>query len=419
MSFLIKSGLVLNFISASIAWRYARARSGSRFLNFITLFSIGGILLGVCALIIVLSVMNGFENQLKHRILGAIPHVIVDDVADPKIINQLNNIEGVIGSSSISMSQAMIQGDNVLSAVMLQGIEPSIDSAYNPIAKNMRYGEYESLEAGKYNVIIGRSLASQLSVTIGDKIRIISAERSVYTPFGRVPSQRNFTISGVFEMQSEVDASVAIIHIKDAQRLLRHSKNYQPPYRLFLDNAFDDVRVINQINIQTQQQDESLSIKSWRNEYGELFAAVNMEKNMMKLMLSLIIAVAAFNIISALVILVTEKQTDIAILSTLGLSRNKIALVFILQGTFNGVIGTLAGTGIGLLLTYYLNDILMALNLSFIVNPVDPTAGLPILIDQTQIIILVGATVLLTLLATLYPSFKAGRIEPAKALKHD
>lgn len=406
----------MNFISASIAWRYARARSGSRFLNFITLFSIGGILLGVCALIIVLSVMNGFENQLKHRILGAIPHIIIDDVLEESSIEQINELNGVIGASSISISQAMLQGDNALSAVMLQGISPSIDANYNPIAKNMRYGLYDSLEAGKYNVIIGRGLANQLNMSIGDKIRIISAERSVYTPFGRVPSQRNFTISGVFEMQSEVDTSVAIIHIKDAQRLLRKPKAYQAPYRLFLNNAFDDIKITNEISTLLG---ESLTVKSWRSEYGELFAAVNMEKNMMKLMLSLIIAVAAFNIISALVILVTEKQTDIAILSTLGFNRNKIALIFILQGTFNGLIGTLTGTGLGLLLTHYLNDILSTLNLNFIVNPVDPSAGLPILINQSQIFILVVATVLLTLLATLYPSFKAGRVEPAKALKHD
>jgi len=406
----------LNLISASIAWRYARSRNGSRFLNFITLFSIGGILLGVCALIIVLSVMNGFENQLKHQILGAVPHIMVDNPSSKLMTNkELSAIPKVKGVSRVSLSQAMIQGDNELNAVMLQGINPSDELTLNPLAHNMRYGTFESLNAGKYNVIIGRRLARQLSVTVGDKIRIISAERSVFTPLGRMPSQRNFTISGVFEMQSEVDSTVAIINITDAQRLLRLPKNYQAPYRLFLHDAFDESQVTENLKI----KDSSLVLKSWRSEYGELFSAVSMEKNMMWLMLSLIIAVAAFNIISALVILVTEKQTDIAILSTLGLNQSNIACIFILQGTFNGLIGTLAGTGLGLLLTYFINDMLNALGLNLIVNPVDPSAGLPILINESQILILVGATVLLTLLATLYPSFKAGRVDPAKALKHE
>jgi len=406
----------LNLISASIAWRYARSRNGSRFLNFITLFSIGGILLGVCALIIVLSVMNGFENQLKHQILGAVPHIIVDNPSEKSLTHaKLSQVPQVKGVSRVSLSQAMIQGDNQLNAVMLQGINPSEELTLNPLAQNMRYGTIESLDAGKYNVIIGRRLARELNVTVGDKIRVISAERSVFTPLGRIPSQRNFTISGVFEMQSEVDSTVAIVHIKDAQRLLRLPKNYQAPYRLFLNDAFDETQVTNKL----KTLDSSLSIKSWRSEYGELFSAVSMEKNMMWLMLSLIIAVAAFNIISALVILVTEKQTDIAILSTLGLNQNNIALIFILQGTFNGLIGTLAGSAIGLLITCFLNEILTTLGLNLIVNPVDPSAGLPILINEGQILILVGATVLLSLLATLYPSFKAGRVDPAKALKHD
>jgi len=406
----------LNLISASIAWRYARSRNGSRFLNFITLFSIGGILLGVSALIIVLSVMNGFENQLKKQILGAVPHIIFENPSEKSLTNkEILAIPKVKGISRVSLSQAMIQGDNELHAVMLQGIEPSDESALNPLAKNMRYGTFESLNAGEYNVIIGRRLARQMNVTVGDKIRLISAERSVFTPLGRMPSQRNFTISGVFEMQSEVDSTVAIINIKDAQRLLRLSKNYQAPYRLFLRDAFDE----NEVTESLKNKNSSLIIKSWQSEYGDLFSAVSMEKNMMWLMLSLIIAVAAFNIISALVILVTEKQTDIAILSTLGLNQNNIALIFILQGTFNGLIGTLAGSAIGLFLTCYLNEILTTLGLNLIVNPVDPNAGLPILINQSQILILVGATVLLTLLATLYPSFKAGRVDPAKALKHD
>ncbi len=408
------SRFTLNITPYLIAWRYARARNGSRFLNFITLFSIGGIMLGVTALIIVLSVMNGFESQLKDRILGAVPHIVATQVNE-RDKSLLEAPEQVIGVTPLLMSQAMIQGDSELSAVMLQGIDPSEDKHVNPLASNMRYGEFDTLVAGKYRIIVGRLLARQLNVRVGDKIRVISAEKSVFTPFGRMPSQRNFTISGVFEMQSEADSSIALVHIDDARRLLRLPKNFEPNYRLFLTNSFDDLAVAAQIEDATQH----IELSSWRNEYGELFSAVRMEKNMLWMMLSLIIAVAAFNIISALVILVTEKQTDIAILSTLGLSRAKTALIFIAQGTLNGFIGTIVGTFAGLLLTHNLNGILHALNLNIVANPIDPTGGLPIVIDYQQVTILVLATVAVTLISTLYPSYKAGAVEPAKALKHE
>jgi len=408
------SRFTLNITPYLIAWRYARARNGSRFLNFITLFSIGGIMLGVTALIIVLSVMNGFESQLKDRILGAVPHIVATNVSDNNR-SSLANPDQVIGVTPLLMSQAMIQGDSELSAVMLQGIEPIDDAAVNPLASNMRYGEFDTLVAGKYRIIVGRLLARQLNVRVGDKIRVISAEKSVFTPFGRMPSQRNFTISGVFEMQSEADASIALVHIEDARRLLRLPKGFEPSYRLFLNNSFDDLLVSSQIHNVAPQ----IELSSWRNEYGELFSAVRMEKNMLWMMLSVIIAVAAFNIISALVILVTEKQTDIAILSTLGLSRVKTALIFITQGTLNGIIGTIVGTIAGLLLTYNLNPILHALNLNIVANPVDPTGGLPIVIDYQQVATLVLATVIVTLVSTLYPSYKAGAVEPAEALKHE
>ncbi|MGB1296719.1 MAG: lipoprotein-releasing ABC transporter permease subunit [Psychrobium sp.] len=404
----------MNLTPYLIAWRFARARGGSRFLNFITLFSIGGILLGVAALIIVLSVMNGFESQLKDRILGAVPHIVIKDVQKEQV-SLLKQPSQVIEVTPLSMSQAMIQGDSELSAVMLQGIDPNQDSKVNPLASNMRYGAFDSLESGKYRIILGRILARQLNVTVGDKIRVISAQKSVFTPFGRMPSQRNFTISGVFEMQSQADSSIALVHIDDAKRLLRQRTGDVSDYRLFLTNSFDDAQVSSQL----AQDIELEKISTWREQYGELFSAVRMEKNMLWMMLSLIIAVAAFNIISALVILVTEKQTDIAILSTLGLSRTRIAMIFIAQGTLNGFVGTVLGTVIGLLLTFNLNDILHALNLNIVANPIDPTGGLPIVVDFQQVAILVAATVVVTLVSTLYPSYKAGAVEPAKALKHE
>lgn len=411
----------MNFTSLKIALRYAKSRSGSRFLNFITLFSIGGITLGVSALIVVLSVMNGFEGQLKERILGAVPHIVINERQSitqwQETIDTLSTLEHVQGASPMNLSTAMLQGSNGLSAVSLQGIDPKTDTLLNPVANAMRYGNFDSLQAGKYHILLGSALANQLGLQIGDKVRVLSAKRSVYTPLGRMPNQRNFVLSGVFDMQSQANTSIAIVHIADAARLLRFNKESAGQLRVYLDDAFMDLSTANQLVSQGRYTVDK--VVSWREDYGELFSAVRMEKNMMWLMLGLIIAVAAFNIISALVILVTEKKTDIAILSTLGLSRFNIALVFISQGTLNGLIGTLMGLVVGLTSTHYLNSMLLALGLGGIANPLDPLAGLPIIINPSQIIQLAIGTVLITVLATLYPSFKAGQTNPAEALKHE
>ncbi len=413
----------MNFTSFKIAWRYARARSGSRFLNFITLFSIGGITLGVSALILVLSVMNGFEGQLKQRILGAVPHVLVKErqsLSDwQETIDKVAQLDSVNGVTPINLSSAMLQGRHNLTAVALQGIDPDTDTALNPIVGAMRYGTFDSLTSGSYNIIMGTALANQLGLQLGDKVRVLSAQRSIYTPLGRMPNQRKFTLSGVFDMQSQADTSIALININDAARLLRYPKQSVGEIRLYLNDAFASDRVANSVETLLGDANNQTTVITWRQQFGELFAAVKMEKNMMWLMLGLIIAVAAFNIISALVLLVTEKQTDIAILSTLGLSRSKIALIFIAQGTLNGLLGTLIGLLLGLGLTAELNSIINALGLGSLANPVDPSAGLPIIIVPQQIVMLVLGTVAITILATLYPSFKAGQTDPAEALKHE
>lgn len=411
----------MNLTSYSIAWRYAKARKGSRFLSFITMFSIGGITLGVGALIIVLSVMNGFEGQLKTRILGAVPHVLINERQSVEswqpLASQVSQLDHVIGVSPVNLSTAMLQGPRKLVAVSLQGVSPDSDMAVNPISGAMRYGNFSALTSGSYNIIMGSALANQLDLQLGQKVRVLSAERSVYTPLGRMPNQRKFTLVGIFDMDSQADTSIALVNIVDAARLLRHPKDSIGGLRLYLDDAFNASSVSLAVNQLLTGNDTK--VVTWRDEFGELFAAVKMEKNMMWLMLGLIIAVAAFNIISALVILVTEKQTDIAILSTLGLNRSNISLIFIAQGTINGLIGTIIGLVGGLGITLVLNDVLMLVGLGGVVNPVDPTQGLPVIIDYQQITMLVVATIGVTLLATLYPSYKAGKINPAEALKYE
>ncbi|NRA55352.1 MAG: lipoprotein-releasing ABC transporter permease subunit [Gammaproteobacteria bacterium] len=413
-------------MSLFIAWRYARARQGSRFLNFITLFSMAGIALGVMALIVVLSVMNGFEQQLKQRILGAVPHVLISQSTPANLeqwqplINSLSELEQVQAVTPVNNSGAMIQGPNKLQAVLLQGIDPTLEQGVSVISHNMIAGHFTSLEAGRYGIIVGRALAYQLGVSVGDKVRVLSARRSIYTPLGRMPSQRKFTVVGLFELGSEIDANVALIHRVDAARLLRRAGDQVESVRLYLTDAFAATATTASIApLVAQHSDNQATMTSWHQSYGELFAAVQMEKNMMWLMLSLIIGVAAFNIVSALVILVTEKQTAIAILSTLGLSPRRIANIFIIQGVVNGVVGAIIGLVLGLSAAIFLNDILSLLGINALANPVAPSSGLPILIRPLQIFYLMLATITVTFVATLYPSFKAGQVNPAEALKYE
>lgn len=404
--------------------RYAKSKQGSRFLNFITIFSMAGIALGVAALIIVLSVMNGFEQQLKQRILGAVPHIMIEhQQSAPQwqpMIAELSEVQGVATIAMVNISQAMIQGPKQLQAVMLQGIDPAQEQTASIIAREMLLGQFSDLEPGKYRIILGRRLASILGVYVGDKVRVLSAQRSIYTPLGRMPSQRKFTVVGVFELGSEIDTNLAIIHRSDAAKLLRQQSDSVQAIRLYLDDAFDATALAATIapQVTTTLGTES-TIVTWHQRYGDLFAAVKMEKNMMWLMLSLIVAVAAFNIVSALVILVTEKQTAIAILSTLGMSQSQVAKIFIIQGVVNGVLGTMIGLVFGLGLTWLLNDILNVFGVAALANPVDPSAGLPILIKPVQILYLVIVTMVVTFIATLYPSYKAGQVNPAEALKHE
>ena len=230
-------------ISFYIAMRYARARQGSRFLNFITIFSMAGVALGVAALIVVLSVMNGFEQQLKQRILGAVPHLLIENKQNEQqwqpLIAKLEQVEHVTAVTMVNMSSAIIQGPSQVKAVSLQGIDPEQESNASMVAKHMITGDLSLLQSGQYSIIIGRALARELGVYIGAKVRVLSARRSVYTPLGRMPSQRKFTVVGIFELGSEIDSKVALIHRGDAARLLRENSHSVESFRLYLVDAFN------------------------------------------------------------------------------------------------------------------------------------------------------------------------------------
>ncbi|MCC2604200.1 lipoprotein-releasing ABC transporter permease subunit [Planctobacterium marinum] len=395
--------------SVFIGFRYSNSRKSNQFIAFINAFSVAGIALGLLALIVTSSVMNGFEQQLKDRILGLAPHFIVEGQLPDKARDALQ--PWIISDAPYSENEAVIQAQEGLKPVYIQGLDGSALKQAQQFQLNMVQGNLNTLVAGDYNIVVGRLLAMRLNLTVGDEVRVIIAGSSVYTPLGRIPAQRKFTISGIFDVGSELDDKVALINLTDLARLQRKKPDDITNTRLFMQDPFQylSVReVLTQFDLQWTD---------WRERQGALFDAVKMEKNMMLIMLLLIVAVAAFNIVSALVMVVNEKQGDIAILRTQGMNRWQVMQIFLVNGIYNGVKGTLIGAVLGILITSQINNIIHWLNLP-IVNFL-PEGELPIVMDVTQISVLIGTSLGLCILASIIPAWRALKVNPANALRYE
>ncbi|MEZ9594096.1 lipoprotein-releasing ABC transporter permease subunit [Shewanella sp. 10N.261.52.F9] len=407
----------MNFsLSFYIGYRYWRAKKTNAFASFITLFSVSGILLGVAALIVVSSVMNGLEGQLKQRILGAVPQLTVhasSSIADwQKQVEKLSLLPGVVGATPSISTQAMLQSASNIGAAQVYGIYPAQEKSLLKTTQNVYSGNFDLLEAGKYRIILGAELARVLDVAPGDKIRVLSGDGVVYTPLGPVPSQRKFTVVGIFEMGSQVDGTLAYVHHDDAQRLMRQTPGEIKQLRLYLDDPFNAAKIAPKV---TAQFATPVTTTDWRDTYGHLFGAVKMEKNMMSLMLSLIIAVAAFNIVSALVMMVVDKTTDVAVLKTQGLTTPNVMGVFLIQGSLNAILGLISGVTVGVLLTFNLNSITHFLGISIL----GAGQNLPVQLELSQLTWIVVGTLVMTLLATIYPAIRAANVQPATALRYE
>lgn len=398
-------------ISVFIGLRYLRGRSGDRFSRFVSLMSTAGITIGVLSLVTVLSVMNGFESQLKGRILGVLPQAVVQqaneqtkpsDVAPPF----LSSLPYVTQVAPLVRSEAIIQSPVQLSAGMLLGIQP-LDN--DPISERLMAGTLEDLVAGKYHVFLGHTLARNLKVSIGDKVRLMVTSASQFTPLGRIPSQRNFTVAGMFNTGSDVDGQLMIGHIQDVGKLMKFKSDTISGWRLFFEDPF----IVSELS--DSPLPDGWYWSDWREQRGELFQAVRMEKNMMGLMLGLIVGVAAFNIISALIMVVMEKQSEVAILKTQGMSNQQILAVFMVQGASSGIIGSIVGGGLGVLLASNLNQVLEFMGVALFAIG----GELPIVIDPTQILFVILLAILLSLAATLFPSYRASSVRPAEALRYE
>lgn len=392
-----------------IGLRYVYGQKTDGFGRFVSWLSMIGIMLGSIGLIVVLSVMNGLENQMQNSILKFFPQAQITSTQgriDPNLTQStlFNSIKGVNRITPLVTGDVILQSEQSITVSTLMGITAEDE---DPINDYIYSGSIADLQAGQYNVILGQTLANQLGVTVGDKIRLMVTDASQITPVGRIPSQRLFNIVGLFSVNHDINQALIYINQSDARNLLRYPANMITSWRLFLDNPLNIAAVTN------TPLPDGLIFNDWRAKRGELFQAIKMEKNVMGLLISLIVIVAAFNIITSLSLLVMEKQGEVAILKTQGLSRFKIMLIFIIQGASSGVMGTLLGSIIGLILALNLNELMQVLGLSF--------AGieLPSLVEPSQIIFIIIGLLMLSLISTIYPAYRAANIQPAEALRYE
>ena len=390
----------MNLTPLFIAFRYWRTKSADRFGRLVTNLASLGITLGVMALVIVLSVMNGLENMQKRNLLSHLPHAIIAPEEGHFAQNEkLTLPDFVQKSTAINRANVIIQSQSGIQAGQLIGVTKAED---DPLLDEQAVAE--RLPAGEFKVLIGSQLAHKLNLSIGEKIRLMITENSQYTPMGRIPVQRLFEISGIYPSQSSASEYTLFANLTDVGRLLRIAPEEVQGVRLFLQDPF-------QVTELAQSFDEAhYQISDWREQKGEFFQAVRMEKNMMGLLISLIIIVAISNIVTSLSLMVVDKQGEIAILQTQGLKKRSVMAIFVFQGAIVGVIGAFIGGGLGVLISHYLDQIVALFN---------PMLLLPTEISSTQIAVIITSSIGLSLLCTLYPAYRAAKIEPAQALRYE
>ena len=410
-----------------IGLRYTRAKRRNHFISFISLVSMLGIVIGVTALITVISVMNGFESELRTRILGMVSHATISaadnqsGMADwQQAIDLAGSDPRVLGAAPYAEREGLLQGQRgLIQGALLRGIDPMLEGRVSQLTDKMVRGEMASLVPGEFNIVIGRELAAWLNVDIGDTITVYVPEFRT-TPVGVLPQMKRFTVSGIFEVGlQEADLKLALINIGDAQKLLRLGDRVSG-VRLRLTDMFDAWNVARDLG---DRLGGYYRIRDWSRDHANFFRAIRMEKTVMFVILSLIIAVAAFNLVSSLVMLVTDKQADIAILRTLGMTPGTVMRIFMVQGTLIGVVGILLGLVCGVLLTLNLSHVVGWLE-SFLGYELMPEevyyiSGVPSELHWGDVSLIAVIAFVFCLLATIYPAWRAARTDPAEALRYE
>ena len=407
-----------------IGLRYTRAKRRNHFISFISATSLLGIMLGVVALIVILSVMNGFQKEVRERILGMASHATISGV-DGELTNwrdveaQARKFPHVIGEAPYVEGQGMLISGQKVSGVLLRGILPQEEGQVSTVVSSVIKGSISDLKPGSYNIVLGSELAQVLGITVGDMVTLVTPQINV-TPAGIMPRLKRFHVVGIFKVgMEEYDRGVAVLDLEDAAKIMRLN-NAVSGVRLKLDDLYLAPEVSRQL---AMKMGGYYRISDWTMHHRNYFAAVKTEKRMMAVILFLIVAVAAFNIVSTMVMVVTDKQSDIAILRTLGASPRSIMGIFMVQGATIGVIGNLLGIVIGVVLALNMESIANWIETTFGFEFLDPRiyyiSKLPSDLHWSDVSVIGGAALVLTLLATLYPAWRASRTHPAEALRYE
>ncbi|MCZ2136114.1 MAG: lipoprotein-releasing ABC transporter permease subunit [Burkholderiales bacterium] len=404
--------------------RYVRAKRRNSFISFISLVSMLGIALGVAALIIVISVMNGFQSELRERMLAATAHIEVKGLDAPladwqSVAAQLRQNPEVAATAPYVQGEGLWVNGEVNKPSLVRGIDPASEAQVASVQKHMKVGSLESLRPGEWGVILGVDLARGLGVRVGEKVALVTPQGTV-TPAGSVPRVKSFTVTGLFEIGwIEADSRVALIHLADAQRLYQLG-DAVTGIRVRLH---DLMRAPEVANGWLRTLPPGLGISEWTTQNQSFFKAVQMEKRVMFVILTLIVAVAAFNLVSTLVMVVTDKEADIAILRTLGARPGSVMQIFVVQGAVIGVVGTLLGLMFGLAVAFNLDHVVGFIERVFGVTFIDKTVylitELPSKVLASDVLTITAMSLALSLAATLYPSWHASRVNPAEALRYE
>lgn len=414
----------LNPFELFVGLRYTRARKRQRLVSFISLVSIAGITLGIAALIIILSVMNGFGKELRARILGVISHVTVTETSGrlhdwQALAQQVRQNRHVIASAPYVNGQGLVTRGKGVSGVMVRGMLPAAEKNVSELADKMIGGEFEALKPGEFGVIVGSALAWKLDLTVGSKVSVVVPQAQA-TPAGMLPRFKRFTVVGVFKADMyEYDSGLVLMHLDDAAKLYELSGAVSG-LRLKLDDLDRAPEVSYEL---MDLLGPEYRARDWTREHGNFFRALKIEKTVMFIILLIIVIVAMFNLISTLVVMVNEKKSDIAILRTLGASPRSILSVFMVQGATVGVTGTLIGTVVGCLLAVNVEAIVRGIEAlfqtSFLAADVYFISELPSDLHWEDVAAVAGASLILALLSTLYPAWRASKVQPAAALRYE
>ena len=413
---------MFNSFETMIGLRYVRAQRRNHFISFISMSSMIGVALGVMALITVISVMNGFEKELKDRILGMASHAVIEELNGLKdwqlVINNIKEHPEIVGAAPYFHAEGMLTKDKIVNGVIIRGILPHEETNVAIVAEKMIEGDLNDLISTEFNIILGAELVRKLNLEIGDKVTLVAPQAN-FTPAGILPRLKRFTLIGIFEVgMHEFDSGLALIHMDDALRLFR--KSNPTGIRLKTNNILKAPTISREI---ASQLSSNYWVIDWTQRHSNFFRALKTEKTVMFVILTLIVAVAAFNIISTLVMAVSDKQSDIAVLRTLGASPKSILKIFIIQGTIIGAIGILLGVIGGVWLASNIETLVPALEnmlgYKFLSPDVYYISDLPSDMHWSDVILISVVSFVLCLFATIYPAFRAANTLPAEALRYE